>query len=264
MVQNHPRIVELERTIAAATLARQGPWTDKARIKIILVTSLIRKQSVERTLLSILDSTIQNFYIEIIGSDLPTRNILTLWTREDIRISYKDNISQCAQGENYTLVVPSGILFTRYSLEAILETSITNKIGLLRVAVDGHQTSVEFWNGTLKNESLNPRQIESDLKLRGLERWVSGEELGIYAYGQSKPKPFFGKGPAGQHTLQIVAYDSKNEALRSEIFEEEKRLSRQVQQLKSEIKIISKSNGRVNVAKFRIKLMNIRTKIWRA
>lgn len=263
MDKDNSKIVELESILSSATSERRGPWTDRWRVKIIIVASLKSEISVGRTLISVLDSTVQNFNIDIVGSDPTTRNILSLWTKEDPRISYKDNIPQCEHGEKYTLVIPSGILFTRYSIEAILETSVSNSIGLLRVSVDGHRTSVEFWNETLNNKSLSPPQIEADLRSRDLERWVSGEELGIYSYGKLKPKPFFGKGPAGQHTLQIVAYDSVNKALRSEIFQEERRLLNHVQKLEAEIRTTSKNGDGVKSAIFRIKMRKCLAKIRR-
>lgn len=252
---------ELKAVLTEASSTLHAPWSNQTRTTIIIIATSEDNILIARTIISILTSTIQSFNIEVIGLDPSAELIFREWTLDDTRITYAQNNSWESQ-ENYcTIVVPPGVIFTRYALEAILVVFHTDKNPLMRILVHGYSKSVEVWNSSRSSRTPAAQQIEEYLRQQGQERWVAGLEFGLYAHGQDKPKPFFGKGPAGQHVLQVIAYDSRDDGLQSAIFREEDRLLEQIRKQKIEIRYLTKRSSGVIRLQIRRLLRNLRSKL---
>lgn len=252
---------ELKAILTEASSTLHAPWSKKRKTKIILDATNEGNILIAKTLVSILASTIQSFSIEIIGLDSSAEKIFLSWTSDDKRITYTQKSSWQTIDSYCTVVVYPGMIFTRYALEAILVVFHNDKNPLMRILMQGHSKSVEVWNSVDGGWDLTVQQNEESLRQQGKERWAAGVEFGLYAHGQEKPKPFFGKGPAGQHVLQIITYDSRDDALHSAIFAEQDRLLTQIRKLKTEIGYLTKNPRGISRVQIGRLLRTLRSKL---
>lgn len=209
-----------------------GPWQSVPRLAILIPCGDRPKAEILATTVDILGSTFQNFAVSI--SDAPSDCIesLTVLLREDSRFA----VSAWPLGEvpaaRFVLVLPAGWRLTRYSLEALLSAVQLPTVAVVRVLVEGHSRPVEIWDRDylVHNGAQHATRMA---RIAGLERWIDGSSLGLYAHGHQAPKVFFRKGPADRHILEFVVYDSRNEAFKQSQRSRILTLERQIRVLKS-------------------------------
>jgi hypothetical protein len=187
-----------------------SPRTADPRLAIVLRCEDSSAAEIATTINDLLQSTFQDYSVQIVDSEAHRTN-LSEWLGADSRFSLVDSRTRTVPPGRFILVVHAGWRLTRYSLEALLEAIQSPGVHVVRALTEGRRESLEVWDSVfLQSGPLH--EAENHARVCGFERWMSGMDAGIYAYGKPVPKVFFRKGKADRHIIEFSISRSKSAA----------------------------------------------------
>lgn len=215
-----------------------GPWQSHPRLAILIPCGDRPTEEIFATAGDVLGSTFQNYAVSISGAPVEGVKPLSDWLRDDKRFVVATRELREVPAAKFVAVLPAGWRVTRYSLEALLSAIQLPGVAVVRALVEGHSRPVEIWD---RDYLVGTGQQDATKMARtsGLERWIDGSSLGLYAHGHDAPKVFFRKGPADRHILEFIVYDAKKEAFKQFQRRRIDALEREVRSLKSQTKFVA-------------------------
>ncbi len=204
LVESKHESGQLAAWLADAGLALRpfmGPRSGRGRLSVVLLGSG-NEQEAALTLATLLDSSFQDFRVELPAGMLKQGTEIGNWLAGDDRFSDESVFAQHVAQSETVLVLPAGLLLTKYSIEAIYEALQQPGISVVRTVVPGRPQALEFWDAQfLRNEGFE--QAEAAARRAGAERWIDGAALGLHFVGEPAPKVFFRRGAAERHIVDV-------------------------------------------------------------
>ncbi|GAA1128851.1 hypothetical protein GCM10009582_27720 [Arthrobacter flavus] len=159
------------------------------------------------TLATLMSGTVQRCAVQIIRQGgLPPGEVEN-WISGLSRVCFIGGPEAIDLQTDLVLVVPAGVIFGRYSIEAAVEAKSAASCELLRTVIDGSNGTGELWAAEPLRRAKDRSTAEAEVRKRGGERWVSGSSLGLRYMGKPAPKQFLRKGAAGQLEQILVVRD---------------------------------------------------------
>ena len=207
-----PADQKLNESWQAATDSILGPWSTAMQICITIDCTKSDERQAKATIESIMASTYQNFSIVAVISNEDSFSELGKWVSSDSRVTIMDKLPTKYPAEGFALLINAGIIFTRYSIEALVNAIISKPIATLRIIVEGSGGSMEMWRNSFLSKPKEWSSLERRIRSQGLEKWISSKELGIHSFGLPAPRLFIRRGVADQHIMDIVIHETRSEA----------------------------------------------------
>lgn len=181
--------------------AYMGPRSESGRLSVQIIGSG-EERTTALTIATLLASSFQDFRVTLPAGSLSGATTLSTWLEGDDRFHAEDSVQDNWAQFEAVLVLPAGVLLTKYSLEALFEAFRQPGTSVVRAVIPGQPQSLEFWDGPFL-AAAGCRSAEAIARRTNAERWIEGAALGMHQAGDPAPKVFFRRGPADRHIVDV-------------------------------------------------------------
>jgi len=181
--------------------AYMGPRSESGRLSVQIIGSG-DERTTALTIATLLASSFQDFRVTLPSASLDGSTALASWLESDARFRAQDPAPGNWSRFEAVLVLPAGVLLTKYSLEALFETLRQPGTSVVRAVVPGQPQALEFWDGRFL-AAAGGRSAEAAARNTNAERWIDGAALGLHQAGDPAPKVFFRRGAADRHIIDV-------------------------------------------------------------